>query len=55
MEWQCRPISRFCSSVALGNSSMFWKVRAMPRPAICQAGVRVISLPSKISLPEVEL
>ena len=29
MRW--RPISRFCSTVACSNSSMFWKVRAMPQ------------------------
>ena len=34
---------------------MFWNVRAMPRPAMCQGGVSVNSLSSRISLPEVEL
>jgi len=33
---------------------MFWKVRAMPREATCHAGVRVKSLPSKISFPDVD-
>src|SRR5450759_227941 len=37
--WQCRPISRFCNTEALTNSSIFWKVRAMPSPAIRCGGV----------------
>ena len=40
VEWRCRPISRFCSRVAFSNSSMFWNVRAMPRPAIRCGGMR---------------
>ena len=54
-EWQCRPISRFCSRVALVNSSIFWKVRAMPSLAIWCAGTSVMSRPSKNSLPDVGL
>ena len=33
-----RPISRLCSTVACSNSSMFWKVRAMPSEAILCGG-----------------
>jgi hypothetical protein len=33
LRWRWRPMSRFCSTVACSNSSMFWKVRAMPRSA----------------------
>jgi hypothetical protein len=33
-ERRCRPISRFSSTVACSNSSMFWKVRAMPLAAM---------------------
>ena len=36
-----RPISRFCSTVAFSNSSMFWKVRAMPSSAISCGGTSV--------------
>ena len=38
--------SRFCSTLAFSNSSMFWNVRAMPSEAICSAGSVVMSSPS---------
>jgi hypothetical protein len=34
-----RPISRFCSTLACSNSSMFWKVRAMPSAATSCGGL----------------
>ena len=52
-ERQCRPISRFSSTVACSNSSMFWKVRAMPRPAMVWGATRVMSSPANISRPPV--
>jgi hypothetical protein len=42
---QWRPISRLSSTVACSNSSMFWKVRAMPRPAMVWGGTLVMSVP----------
>jgi hypothetical protein len=38
LRWVWRPISRLCSTVACSNSSMFWKVRAMPSEAIACGG-----------------
>ena len=37
--------------MALANSSMFWNVRAMPRPAIRYGGTSVMSWSWKISSP----
>ena len=42
----CRPISRFCSTVAFSNSSMFWKVRAMPSAAISCGALVASGIPS---------
>ena len=47
------PISRFWSTVAYSNSSMFWKVRAMPSAATWWAGVLVRAWPSKSMVPAV--
>ena len=55
VRWTWAPMSRFCSTVACSNSSMFWKVRAMPRPATRCAGSRVISSPSSSTRPAVGL
>ena len=39
--------------LAFSNSSMFWKVLAMPSLAMRCGGTSVMSVPSKNSLPEV--
>jgi len=51
--WMWWPISRFCSTVAFSNSSMFWKVRAMPSAAMACGGLSDSSWPSKCSVPVV--
>src|SRR3989344_5358480 len=48
-----RPISRFCSTVACSNNSMFWKVRAIPSGAIWCGGTSPSARPSNSSVPEV--
>ena len=40
---QWRPIMTFSSTVMLGNSRMFWNVRAMPR-SVTWLGFRPLSL-----------
>ncbi len=47
------PISRFCSTVAYSNSSMFWKVRAMPISATRWGGTFDRSWPSNAMVPAV--
>ena len=47
----CRPTRRFSSTVESSNSSMFWKVRAMPSSAIPEAGRSRMLSPSKRTAP----
>ncbi len=51
--WAWRASRRFCSSVACSNSSMFWKVRAMPSAAMRCGATLVMSMPSKLRWPAV--
>ena len=41
----CVPMSRFCNTLANSNSSMFWKVRAMPSAATACGGCATRSWP----------
>ena len=50
---RCRPSSRLSSTLPPSNSSMFWKVRAMPACTTLCRGRRVMSWPSNSIWPAV--
>src|SRR6185369_11703442 len=49
---RCRPSMRLSSTVPPSNSSMFWKVRAMPSRTTRCRGRRVMSRPWKTTFPD---